>query len=388
MKTFQGLDFYDLDSLLSEEEKLIRKTVREFVEKEVLSIIEEYNEKAKFPSQLIPKMAELGLLGAQLKGYGCAGLGANAYGLIMQELERGDSGLRSFVSVQGALVMYPILTFGSEEQKEKWLPLLQQGKAIGCFGLTEPDFGSYPSGMRTAAKKEGSSYILNGTKMWITNGSVADVCVIWAKTEEGIRGFLVEKGTPGLKTSDIKGKISLRASVTSEISLTDVKIPTKNLLPKTEGLKSALMCLNQARYGISWGAIGAAMACYHSALEYSKERIQFEKPIASFQLVQQKLAWMVQEITKAQFLAWRLGKLKDEGKMKPHQVSLAKKNNVWMALEIARMARDMLGANGTAYEYHVGRHMCNLEAVKTYEGTHDIHTLIVGEAVTGIPAYR
>ncbi len=388
MRTFDGLDFYDLDVFLTEEEKLIRKTVREFVEKEVIPIIEDYNEKAKFPSQLIPKMAELGLLGAQLKGYGCAGLGANAYGLIMQELERGDSGLRSFVSVQGALVMYPILTFGSEEQKEKWLPLLQQGKAIGCFGLTEPDFGSYPSGMRTAAKKDGSSYILNGTKMWITNGSVADVCVIWAKTDEGIRGFLVEKGTSGVKTSDIKGKISLRASVTSEISLTDVKIPAKNILPKSEGLKSALMCLNQARYGISWGALGAAMACYHIALEYAKERIQFEKPIASFQLVQQKLAWMVQEITKAQLLAWRLGKLKDEGKIKPHQVSLAKKNNVWMALEVARMARDMLGANGTAYEYHVGRHMCNLEAVKTYEGTHDIHTLIVGEAVTGIPAYR
>ncbi len=388
MKPFSGLDFYDLDGLLTEEEKLIRKTVREFVEKEVLSIIEEYNEKAKFPSQLIPKMAELGLFGAQLSGYGCSGLGANAYGLIMQELERGDSGLRSFVSVQGALVMYPILTFGSDEQKDEWLPLLQQGKAIGCFGLTEPDFGSYPSGMRTSAKKDGKQYILNGTKMWITNGSVADVLVIWAKTDQGIRGFLVEKGTPGLKTSDIKGKISLRASVTSEISLNDVKISEKNLLPKSDGLKSPLMCLNQARYGISWGAIGAALACYHQALEYSKERIQFEKPIASFQLVQQKLAWMVQEITKAQLLAWRLGKLKDEGKMKPHQISLAKKNNVWMALEVARMARDMLGANGTAYEYHVGRHMCNLEAVKTYEGTHDIHTLIIGEAVTGIPAYR
>ena len=306
----------------------------------------------------------------------------------MQELERGDSGLRSFVSVQGALVMYPILTFGSDEQKEKWLPLLQQGKAIGCFGLTEPDFGSFPSGMRTAAKKSGDHYILNGAKMWITNGSVADICVIWAKTSEGIRGFLVEKGTPGLKASDIKGKFSLRASVTSELVLEDCKIPAKNLLPKTEGLKSALLCLNQARYGISWGAIGAALACYHEALEYSKDRIQFEKPIASFQLVQQKLAWMVQEITKAQLLAWRLGKLKDEGKVKHYQISLAKKNNVWMALEIARMARDMLGANGTAFEYPVGRHMCNLEAVKTYEGTHDIHTLVIGEAVTGIAAYR
>lgn len=388
MKPFNGFDFYDLDLLLNEEEKLIRKTVREFVEQEVIPIIEEHNEKASFPTQLIPKIGELGLLGAQLKGYGCAGLGSNAYGLIMQELERGDSGLRSFVSVQGALVMYPILSFGSEEQKEKWLPLLQQGKAMGCFGLTEPDFGSYPAGMRTTAKKEGKYYILNGSKMWITNGSVADVCVIWAKTDEGIRGFLVEKKTPGLKTSDIKGKFSLRASVTSEIVLEDCKIPESNLLSKTEGLKSALMCLNQARYGISWGAIGAAMACYHQALEYAKERIQFGKPIASFQLVQEKLAWMVQEITKAQLLAWRLGKLKDEGKIKHTQISLAKKNNVWMALEIARMARDILGANGTAYEYPVGRHMCNLEAVKTYEGTHDIHTLVIGEAVTGIPAYK
>lgn len=388
MEPFKGLDFYDIDLLLNEEEKMIRKTVRDFVEKEVLNIIEDCYEKALFPKKLIPKIGSLGLLGAQLEGYGCAGLNSTAYGLIMQELERGDSGLRSFVSVQGSLVMYPILTFGSSEQKEKWLPLLQQGKAIGCFGLTEPDSGSDPSSMKTKAVKKGSSYILNGAKAWITNGSVADVAVVWAKTEKGIRGFLVEKGTPGFETKDIKGKFALRASTTSELFFSDCEIPESNILPHSDGLKSALMCLNQARYGIAWGVLGSAMACYHEALEYCKERIAFGKPLASFQLIQQKLAWMVQEITKAQLLVWRLAKLKDDDKIKHYHVSLAKKNNCWMALEIARMARDMLGANGTSYEYIVGRHMCNLEAVKTYEGTHDIHTLIIGETVTGIPAYK
>jgi len=387
MEPFHGLDFYDLDDLFTSEEKMIRKTVREFVDKEVVPIIKDHCENATFPRQLLPKMAELGLLGAQLEGYGCSGLNSIAYGLIMQELERGDSAIRSFVSVQGALVMYPILTFGSDEQKDKWLPLLQQGKAIGCFGLTEPSAGSDPGAMQTRAVKKGDHYILNGSKAWITNGSVADIAVVWAKTEDGIRGFLVEKGTPGFDAKDIKGKFSLRASVTSELFFQDCKIPAKNLLPKTEGLKSALMCLNQARYGIVWGVLGAAMDCYHQALTYSKERIIFKRPLASFQLAQRKLTWMVGEITKAQLLAWKLGKLKEAKKIKHYQISLGKKNNCWMALEIARMARDMLGANGTAYEYPVSRHMCNLEAVKTYEGTHDIHTLIIGEAITGHAAY-
>ena len=283
--------------------------------------------------------------------------------------------------------MYPIHAFGSEEQKKKWLPLLQQGKAIGCFGLTEPDSGSDPGGMKTKAVKKGNSYVLNGSKAWITNGSVADISVVWAKTNEGVRGFLIEKGTPGLETKDIKGKLALRASITSELFFSDCEIPKENLLPKTEGLKSALMCLNQARYGISWGVLGAASACYHQALSYCKERKAFGKPLASFQLIQQKLAWMVTEITKAQLLVWRLSKMKDSNKIKHYHVSLAKRNNCWMALEIARMARDMLGANGTSYEYNVGRHMCNLEAVKTYEGTHDIHTLVIGEKVTGISAF-
>lgn len=388
MAEFKSLDFYNLDQLLSSEEKMIRKSVREFIEREALPILDDCYEEAAFPTQLIPKMAEMGLLGSQLKGYGCAGLNQVSYGLIMQELERGDSGLRSFVSVQGSLVMYPILTFGSDEQKEKWLPLLQQGKAIGCFGLTEPSAGSDPANMKTKAVKKGDHYILDGAKAWITNGSIADVAVVWAQTDEGIRGFLVEKGTPGFETKDISGKFALRASRTSELFFQNCKIPAKNLLPKTEGLKSALMCLNQARYGIVWGVIGAALDCFHRALEYSKDRVAFGKPIASFQLVQKKLAWMVSEITKAQFLAWRLGILKEEGNVKHYQVSLAKQNNCWMALEVARLARDILGANGTAYAYVVGRHMCNLEAVKTYEGTDDIHSLVVGEAVTGIAAYR
>ncbi len=382
------MDFYDIDELFSEEEKMVRKTVREFVQREVRPIIKDHYEKATFPKHLIQKMAELGFLGAQWKGYGCAGLNSISYGLIMQELERGDSGLRSFVSVQGALVMYPILTFGSEEQKEKWLPLLQQGKAIGCFGLTEPSAGSDPASMQTTAVKKGNKYILNGGKAWITNGSQADISVVFAKTSNGIGGFLVEKGTPGFKTRDIVGKFSLRASVTSELFFQECEIPASNLLPKTEGLKSALMCLNQARYGIVWGVMGAAMDCYQQALDYAKTRIVFKKPLASYQLVQNKLTWIVSEITKGQLLAWRLGKLKDAGRVKHYQISLAKKNNCWMALEVARIARDMLGANGISYDYPIARHMCNLEAVKTYEGTDDIHSLIVGEAITGLSAFH
>jgi glutaryl-CoA dehydrogenase len=388
MASYSALDFYQMDDLLSEEERMIRDTVRSFVTDEVIPIIEKHNRAATFPAHLIPKMGELGLLGANLQGYGCAGLSHTAYGLIMQELERGDSGLRSFVSVQGALCMYPIFTFGSDEQKEKWLPRMAHGDAIGCFGLTEPDHGSDPAGMETRARRDGSGWVLNGNKAWITNGTIADVAVVWAKEESGkVRGFLVEKGTPGFTASDITGKFALKASVTSDLSFQDCRIPEKNLLPGTTGLKSALMCLSQARYGIAWGAIGAAQAVFDEAVQYSRIRTQFNKPIASFQLVQQKLTWMANEITKAQHMTLRLGRLKDEGRVRPQQISLAKMNNVWMALECARLGRDILGANGTHDEYTVGRHMCNLEAVKTYEGTHDIHTLIVGEDLTGVPAF-
>jgi glutaryl-CoA dehydrogenase len=336
-------------------------------------------------------MGELGFFGANLKGYGCAEMSNVEYGLVMQELERGDSGLRSFVSVQSALVMYPIYTFGSDEQKQRWLPALQSGDKIGCFGLTEPDFGSNPGGMRTRAKKSGKDYVLNGEKMWITSGSIADVAVIWAKVddEEGnIRGFLVEADRPGFRAADIHGKWSLRASVTSSLSLIDVRVPQDNLMPKSSGLKSPLMCLNQARYGIAWGAIGAAMACYDTALQYALFRKQFrEQPIASHQLVQDKLVWMISEITKAQLLALQVGRLKDSGRVGFQHISMAKRNNVWMALECARMARDILGGNGIADEYPIFRHMANLESVKTYEGTHDIHTLIIGQSVTGIEAF-
>ena len=388
MPPFSGLDFYGIDELLSEEERMIRDTVRDFVSQEVLPIIEKHNREATFPMHLIPKMGELGLLGANIQGYGCAGLNNTAYGLIMQELERGDSGLRSFVSVQGALCMYPILTFGSDAQREKHLPAMARGEVIGCFGLTEPDHGSDPGGMETRAKRDGKGYVLNGTKSWITNGTIAHLAVIWAKDDSGkVRGFLVEKGTPGFSARDITGKFALKASVTSELTLQDCRIPEENLLPGSSGLKSPLMCLSQARYGIAWGGVGAAQAVFDESLNYAKSRIQFDKPIASFQLVQQKLTWMATEITKAQLLALRLGRLKDAGKIKPQQISMAKMNNVNIALECARLGRDILGANGTHDEYHVGRHMCNLEAVKTYEGTHDIHVLIVGEALTGIPAY-
>jgi glutaryl-CoA dehydrogenase len=389
MPSFPGVDYLDFDSVLSDEEKLARQTARQFVDAEIMPIIEQYNREGNFPVQLVRQMAELGLFGASLKGYGCAGMSNVEYGLVTQELERGDSGLRSFVSVQSALVMYPIHTFGSDAQKDKWLPLLQQGKAIGCFGLTEPQFGSNPGGMLTRAVKKGNEYILNGEKMWITSGSLADVAVVWAKCEdETIRGFLVEKGTPGFKAWDVHGKYSLRASVTSGLAMNDCKISAENLLPGVEGLKGPLSCLNQARYGIGWGAIGAAMACYDCALNYSKQRKQFDnKPIASHQLVQEKLVWMITEITKAQFLALQVGRLKDQDRVHPSHISMLKMNNVWMALETARKARSILGANGIVDDYPIMRHMNNLESVITYEGTHDIHKLIIGERITGISAF-
>jgi glutaryl-CoA dehydrogenase len=386
--SFTGVDFYNLDPLLSEEERLARDTIRSFVSDRVLPIIEKHNREGTFPLHLVPQLAELGVLGANLKGYGCAGLNAVAYGLIMQELERGDSGLRSFASVQGSLVMYPIFRYGSEEQKDRWLPEMAAGRKIGCFGLTEPDFGSNPSGMITRAVRDGSGWILNGTKRWITNGSISDVALVWARSEDGIRGFLIEKGTKGFTTIEQRGKFSLRASVTSELIMEDCRIPADSILPEAHGLQGPLSCLNQARYGIAWGAIGAAMACYNEAVNYAKTRIQFDKPIASFQLIQEKLVYMLSEITKGQMLCLQLGRLKDEGKVTGQQISLAKMNNLYHALQIARMARDILGASGITDEYQCGRHLCNLESVYTYEGTHNIHTLILGEWITGIPAYR
>lgn len=388
MFPFRGVDFLNMDSFLSDEEKLVRQTVREFVSREVTPNIEEWSREAKFPHHLIAPMAGLGFYGANLAGYGCAGISNVQYGLILQELERGDSGLRSFVSVQGALVMFPIYTYGSQEQKDRWLPALQQGKAVGCFGLTEPDFGSNPGAMRTRASRSGDAFVLNGEKAWITSGSIADVAVIWAQTEDGIRGFLVERGTPGLSARDIKGKWSLRASVTSILSLQDARVPLRNLLPEAKGLKAPLNCLTQARYGIGWGAVGAAMACYNEALEYAKTRKQFGgKPIASHQLVQERLVEMITEITKAQLLALHVGRLKDLGRADFAHISMLKRNNVRAALDVARAARDLLGANGIADEYPVFRHMANLESVSTYEGTHNIHTLMIGERITGEPAY-
>jgi glutaryl-CoA dehydrogenase len=387
-RSFRALDFYAVDEALSEEERLVRDTVRAFVSEKVVPVIERHFREGTFPVNLIPEMARMGLLGANLKGYGCPGLNSVAYGLIMQELERGDSGLRSFVSVQGALCMYPILTFGSEAQKERWLPPMARGEAIGCFGLTEPDAGSDPAGMRTRAAKQGDRYILNGAKAWITNGSIADVAIVWARCDDGvIRGFLVERGTRGFTTRDYEGKFSLRASVTSELIFQDCAVPASSLLPGTEGLKAALMCLNQARYGIAWGGIGSAQAVFDEALTYARNRVVFKKPIAAFQIQQEKLVWMASEITKAQLLALRLGRLKDEGKSTPAQISMGKRNNIWVARECARIAREILGANGIMDEYQAGRHMCNIEAVYTYEGTHDIHTLIIGEALTGHAAY-
>lgn len=388
---FRGVDFLSFDSLLSEDEILVRNTARQFVEDNLIPIIEQCNREGRFPRELVKPMGELGFFGASLKGYGCAEMSNVEYGLVMQELERGDSGLRSFVSVQSALVMYPIHAFGSDEQKQRWLPALQSGEALGCFGLTEPDFGSNPGGMRTRARKDGNDYILNGEKMWITSGSIADVAVVWAKNEdEGdkVRGFLVETNRPGFRSEDIHGKWSLRASVTSSLSLQDVRVPACNMLPKSDGLKSALMCLNQARYGIAWGAVGAAMACYDCALQYAQFRKQFrDQPIASHQLVQEKLVWMINEITKGQLLILQVGRLKDRDQAKFQHISMAKRNNVWMALECARMGRDILGANGVADEYPIFRHMANLESVKTYEGTHDIHTLIIGSSITGFDAF-
>ena len=387
---FESVDFLGLEDLLSDEERLVRDSVRSFVEDQVIPIIEDHYMKGSFPSELVKPMGALGYFGANLQGYGCAGLDSIAYGLIMQELERGDSGLRSFVSVQSALVMYPIHSFGSEEQKEQWLPQLQSGSAIGCFGLTEPDFGSNPAGLRTEARKEGDEYVLNGAKAWITNGSIADVAVVWARCQDDqIRGFLVEKGTQGFTTHDYHHKHSLRAAITSELIFDNCRVPESNHLPQTESLKQALLCLNQARYGIAWGAVGSAQACYDTARRWSLERKQFAgKPIASHQLVQSKLVHILTEITKAQLLVHRLGQLKEAGQLRHDQISMAKRNNVAIALEAARMARDILGANGILSDYPVFRHLANLETVSTYEGTHDIHTLILGQSITGISAFE
>ncbi|MCG8466704.1 MAG: acyl-CoA dehydrogenase family protein [Gemmatimonadetes bacterium] len=392
--SFEGVDFFDIASLLDEEELAVRDMVRDWVDSEIIPIINHHYIARTFPTDLIPKMGELGFLGANLpEEYGCAGLNNVSYGLIMQELERGDSGLRSFVSVQGALVMYPIFAFGSEDQKRTWLPKLASGEAIGCFGLTEPDFGSNPAGMITRAVKDGDEWVLNGAKMWITNGSMADVAIIWAKTGDlddasSIRGFVVETDRDGFTAKDQEGKLSLLASDTSELVLQDVRLPDSSALPESGGLKSPLKCLTQARYGIAWGGIGSAMACFSEALEYAKNRVQFDgKPIAATQIQQVRLAEMLSEITKAQLLALRLGRMKDAGTMRPQHVSLAKRNNVNMACECAREARRLLGANGILVEYASMRHMANLESVYTYEGTHDIHALILGQEVTGLPAY-
>jgi glutaryl-CoA dehydrogenase len=388
MEKFRGVDYYATEPLLSEEERMARDAVRGWVEAEFLPVVAEHHRAGTFPMALIPALGELGVFGATLKGYGCAGLNNVAYGLIMQELERGDSGLRSFASVQSGLVMYPIHRYGTEPQKDRWLPALQAGRAIGCFGLTEPDHGSDPGSMKTRAVRKGDEYVLNGTKLWITNGSLADVAVVWAKGEDGeIGGYLVERGRPGFSALDIHGKFSMRASVTSELSLQDCRIPLENKLPGAAGIRGPLACLTQARYGIAWGAVGAAMACYDWTLQYAQTRIQFGKPIAAFQLVQRKLVWMLTEITKAQLLCLQLGRLKDAGTVRPQQVSMAKMNNVWMALETARMARDVLGAAGIVDEHPVIRHLLNLETVFTYEGTHDIHTLIIGRDITGLDAF-
>ncbi|MBI5809401.1 MAG: acyl-CoA dehydrogenase family protein [Ignavibacteriales bacterium] len=388
MTLINKVDYYNIESLLNEEEIMVRNTVSDFVNSEVIPIIEKYYHDEKFPAHLIPKLAELGLFGITLpQKYGCAEMNNVAYGLAMQELERGDSGLRSFVSVQSALVMYPIYTFGSEEQKDYWLPKLASGEKIGCFGLTEPDYGSNPGGMITRAEKVDGGYILNGAKMWITNGTIADVAVVWAKLDGVVYGFLVEKGTKGFEAPEMKGKHSLKASVTSELVFQDVFVPESNLLPNSRGLKSALMCLSQARYGIAWGVVGSMMACYDSALEYAKSRKQFSKPIAAYQITQEKLVYMITEITKAQLLVLQLGRMKDKNEAKFTHISMAKRNNCEKALDIARVAREILGANGILNEYPVMRHMNNLESVKTYEGTHEMHTLIIGEDITGFAAY-
>lgn len=380
-------DLYDIRSLLNDEERLTQDSVKAFVDAHILPTISHHYEAGTFPTELVPEFGKLGVLGANLHGYGCAGMGDVAYGLVMQELERGDSGIRSFCSVQGALVMYPLYAYGTEKHKNEWLPRLASGEAVGCFGLTEPDFGSNPGGMITNAKKTSNGFVLNGTKRWITNGNIADVAIIWAKYDGAIRGFVVPTKTPGFTAQKIERKFSLRASVTSELILEDVEVPEDAIFPDVVGLKGPLGCLTQARYGIAWGAIGAAIACFECAVDYAKNRVQFSRPIAGYQLVQAKFADMITEITKAQLVAWRLGKLKEAKTMRPAQVSLAKRNNVAMALTIARQCRDILGGNGITYEYPIARHLLNLETVYTYEGTHDIHTLVLGQEVTGIPAY-
>jgi glutaryl-CoA dehydrogenase len=388
---FQNVDFLKFDSLLNEDEIMVRDTARAFVEDNLIPIIEDCFREGRFPRELIPLMGELGFFGANLHGYGCAGMSNVEYGLVMQEFERGDSGFRSFVSVQSALVMYPIYTFGSEEQKKKWLPELAAGRKLGCFGLTEPGFGSNPGGMTTRATKDGDAYVLTGEKMWITSGTIADVAIIWAKVtdeDDRVRGFLVETDRAGFRADEVHGKWSLRASVTAGLALQEVRVPAGNLLPGSGGLKSPFMCLNQARYGISWGAIGAAMACYDTALQYAKMRKQFRnEPIASHQLIQEKLVWMISEISKAQLLSLHAGRMKDAGTLTHEIISLAKRNNVWMALESARIARQILGGNGITEDYPIMRHMMNLESVVTYEGTHDIHALIIGQHITGIAAF-
>jgi glutaryl-CoA dehydrogenase len=389
MKAYESLNYMEEDSLLTRDEIMIRDTVREFVSDEVIPVLQQANRDEKFPAELIPRFAELGLLGSTIQGYGCAGLGHVAYGLVMQELERGDSGIRSFCSVQGSLVMYPIYAYGSEAQKEKYLPALATAKKIGCFGLTEPDAGSNPGGMRTVAEKVSGGYKINGNKMWITNGCVSDIAIVWARLNGEVRGFIIEKGTKGFSTSTMKGKFSLRVSVTSELHMQDCVVPEENMLPNGAGLKAPLGCLTQARYGIGWGVLGAANACFDTALSYSKERAIFDgKPLSSYQLAQAKLVKMAQEITKGKLLAIQAGRLKEEGKLQPHHVSMLKMNNCKIALETAREARDMLGANGIIDEYPIIRHMMNLETVNTYEGTEDIHRLVVGQQLTGAPAFR
>jgi glutaryl-CoA dehydrogenase len=382
------VDFYRTDDLLTEEERLVRSTVARFVDQRFLPIIAEHYERATFPLEVVPELARLGVFGMHLQGYGAAGLSNVMYGLACQELERGDSGLRSFVSVQGSLCMFPIHRYGSEEQKERWLPFMARGEVIGCFGLTEPEFGSNPAGMATRARRDGDDWVINGTKRWITNGNVAHLAIVWARTEQGIRGFLVETGTKGFQAREIHHKLSMRASVTSELILDDVRVPARNELPGAQGLKAPLSCLNEARYGIAWGVVGAAIACYRSALGYAMARVQFDRPIAGYQLTQEKLVNMLTEITKGQLLALQLGRLKDQGNATATQISMAKLNNVREALAIAREARTILGANGISLEYPVMRHMNNLETVLTYEGTSEIHLLAIGEEITGLSAFK
>ncbi|MCP4572745.1 MAG: acyl-CoA dehydrogenase [bacterium] len=388
MSEHRGVDFYRFSGSLSDEERSVRETVRRFVDRDFLPLLRRHFKDGTFPVELIPELGALGLLGPSVKGPGCPGLSYTMYGLICEELERGDSGLRSFASVQSSLVMWPIATYGSDEQKQKWLPEMAAGRKVGCFGLTEPDHGSDPGAMETRAVRDGGEWVLNGAKLWITNANLADVAVVWARAEEGVFGFLVERGTPGFTTNPIHGKFSLRASDTGELVLDEVRIPESQRLPGAKGLRGPLSCLNEARYGIAWGAVGAAADCYETALKYAGEREQFDQPIASFQLVQRKLVRMLTEITKAQGLSLQLGRLKDSGVNEVPLVSLAKRNNVAMALDCARTARDILGAAGITDEFSPGRHMANLESVITYEGTHDIHTLIVGAEITGIQAFR